>query len=374
MPPLQTGRRQTVFMLTQTKNSSLINNPKNYNIMKTIIKLLLLTATATLLAACAKENKESKSYVAAQITAEMSGPKTRASNANWNNDQIGVMVTNAPSSNMATIYKNVGYKTISTGTSADFQPTTANGGIFFKDPTEEVTFAAYAPYVASTSDATLPGNDGAITVDTRTQGTTAAQESIDYIYATGAKGSKATPSIQFKNGGAGNDHSFKHKMTRLVLKIKISGATDFANANVLNLADYTLGGLIHDGTFNITTGTATANSTTPVNDWKLRECTGAASSRTATDKCIANYDNGSGIMTLTMILLPQTLSSALSFSMVPDDGENKTYSNTTSIQPALEAEKSYTYTITVKKTGLTITGSTITDWINGGNTDADATM
>lgn len=342
--------------------------------MKTMTKLLFLTAAITLLSACAKENEGIKSSVAAQITADMGGAKTRASNANWNKDKIGVMVTNAPTSNMATIYKNVGYKTSSTNTTADFTPITTNGGIFFKDPTEEVTFAAYAPYATTADDATLPGSAGAITVDTRTQGTTALQEAIDYIYASGAKGKKATPTIQFKDNEAGSDYSFKHKMTRLVLKIKISGAGDFANTDVLNLANYTLGGLIHDGTFTITTGTAAANSTTAVSDWKLRECTGAAPSRTATDLCVADFNSSSGIMTLTMILLPQTLTGALNFSMVPDDGDNKTYSNTTAIQPALEAGKSYTYTITVKKTGLVITGSTITDWTDAGNTDADATM
>ena len=37
-----------------------------------------------------------------------------------------------------------------------------------------------------------------------------------------------------------------------------------------------------------------------------------------------------------------------------------------------EAGKAYTYNITVKKSGLTIDNTTITDWDDAGGTDGDA--
>ena len=44
------------------------------------------------------------------------------------------------------------------------------------------------------------------------------------------------------------------------------------------------------------------------------------------------------------------------------------------IKPALEAGYSLSYTITVKKTGLTLSGSTIENWNDGGSHAGDAKM
>lgn len=109
-----------------------------------------------------------------------------------------------------------------------------------------------------------------------------------------------------------------------------------------------------------------------VSDWMLRQCTGAP--KTATDKCVATFDAATGVMTFTMILLPQTLANALVLEISPDDGEYQSYSNKDMIKPALEAGYSYTYTITVKKTGLTLSGSTIENWNDGGSHAGDAKM
>ena len=109
-----------------------------------------------------------------------------------------------------------------------------------------------------------------------------------------------------------------------------------------------------------------------VSDWMLRQCTGAP--KTATDKCVATFDAATGVMTFTMILLPQTLANALVLEISPDDEEYQSYSNKDMIKPALEAGYSYTYTITVKKTGLTLSGSTIENWNDGGSHAGDAKM
>lgn len=68
------------------------------------------------------------------------------------------------------------------------------------------------------------------------------------------------------------------------------------------------------------------------------------------------------------------LANALVLEISPDDGEYQSYSNKDMIKPALEAGYSYTYTITVKKTGLTLSGSTIENWNDGGSHAGDAKM
>ena len=342
------------------------------------MKFFILAAAATLLAACTQEDEVQNNPVEARITAGVSGPKTRAVDNVWNADRIGVMVVDAPgeSTTMGKKYKNVEYRTASTGTSADFTPATAGDGIFFEDASREFTFAAYAPFASSYNASNLPGNNGKITVNTENQHTVAKQEAIDYIYATGAKGSKSNPVISFTNNTAagGSDCSFKHKMARLILKVQVSAADGFTKPSVLRFANYKLGGLIHEGTFDVLTGTATATGTV-VNDWMLIESTyPTPTTQTVTYKCVSDYDVNTGVMTLTMILLPQTLADYLNLEITPDDGESQAYSNKDMIKPALEAGYSYTYTITVKKTGLTLSGSTIENWNDGGSHSGDAKM
>ena len=67
--------------------------------------------------------------------------------------------------------------------------------------------------------------------------------------------------------------------------------------------------------------------------------------------------------TFTSILYPQTLASPLVFTATID---NRDYTSEGQIRPELNAGNSYTYTITVKKTGLEISTCTIQDWTNGG--------
>lgn len=222
------------------------------------MRFFIIAAAATLLAACTQENEVQNNPVEARITAGVSGPKTRAVDNGWNADRIGVMVVDAPgtTTTMGGKYKNVGYATTSTGTNADFTPMTAGGGIFFEDAFLEFTFAAYAPYASGANASTLPGTDGKITVNTSNQPTTTEQEKVDYIHATGAKADKDSPTVSFTDNTAagGSDCSFKHKMARLILKVQVSNTDGFDDTAVLEFADYKLGGLVHEGTFDVKTG------------------------------------------------------------------------------------------------------------------------
>lgn len=314
-----------------------------------------LAIVATMLAAC--NNDENEVYngpVEAKITAGVDGPATRAIDQKWSaGNTIGVMVTSSDNSDMENLYKNVEYTVESGGETGAFTAVTG-AGIFFQDASETVTFAAYSPYQSSTDAATLPETDGTITVsDTKDQTTTAKQEAFDFLFASGATASKNSPAVEFKE-----NYIFKHKMARLILVLKTS-ATDGFTADQVKDGTYKLSGLKHSGTFKVTDGTATATGDA-VTDWEITNN-------------VKVDDSSDKTRTYTMILLPQTISGSGALTFTATIGE-QTYTNSTSINPALAAGTSYTYTITIKKTGLTVSGCTIATWNSGTSGSGDATM
>ena len=333
--------------------------------MKKTIYLSL--AAALFMASCSNDsddNSVSNGPVAAQVTAGVNNPATRANGNQWESDEIGVMavsVSGTPAgitSTMTSLYKNVHYATPAiTADAATFTATngSASGtayGIFFQDATETVTFAAYGPYQTSAANA-LPGTNGVISANTSAQADRTAQKAFDFIFASGATASKANPQIQFSGANA-----FSHVMTRLIINVQTS-TTDGFTANEVTSGTYSLSGLTHDGTFDVKTGAAQAtvsgSSAAGSTPWSLNTAaimTSAASS--------VSFD---------AILFPQAVSS-LDFEAVIDGQSYKCQ-----ISPSLAAGKSYTYTITAKKQGLTVDGCKVNDWTtgsteNGGAADA----
>lgn len=312
----------------------------------------MIATVATMLAACSNdENEMNNGPVEVRITAGIDGPATRAIDQKWSSgNTIGVMVTTA-NSDMETLYQNVKYTVGNGGENGAFTAEPGKG-IFFQDASEEVTFAAYSPYQTSADAATLPETNGTVTgVNTQDQKTQATQETFDYLFASGATASKSNPTVEFKDG-----NNFKHKMARLILVLKTSETDGFTAGQVFN-GTYKLGGLKHNGTFNVTDGTAAATEEA-VNDWDITN----------------NYkedDKSANTRTYTMILYPQATGGALTFSATID---GQTYTNTTAIYPGLTNGNSYTYTITMKKTGLTVSGCTINKWNDGAGGSGDATM
>ena len=302
-------------------------------------KYILFAAAALALASCSndEDNTVNNGPVEARISAGVNTPATRAIDNQWEQDAIGVRVT-SPSGTMADLYKNVKYTTTANGSdAATFEAATQ--GIFFQGiGTDEVTFAAYGPYHTSAANA-LPGTDGVVENSTADQSTRDKQKAFDYIFASGATASRTAPAVQFTG-----DHAFAHKMTRLVIKVKASAESKFTPDELAN-SIYTVKGLNHAGTFNATTGKAEATGTASTDDWSLS----AYSLKSEAD----------GVTTFTSILFPQTLDEALTFKAKVG---GQTYSNSTTIKPDLAAGKSYSYTITVKRSGLEISGCTITAW------------
>lgn len=322
-------------------------------------RYFLFAAAALALTACSNDDEPlnvNNGPVEARITAGVSGPTTRAIDNVWEADEIGVMVksvtgtTQGITSVMADMYKNVKYTTnASTDAAANFTP--EGTGIFFQDANETVTFSAYGPYQTSTAANVLPETDGVISGSTTEQSNRTRQKAIDYIFATGATASRTSPTVEF-NG----DNAFKHKMARLVIVVKPGSdvtMADFAKSGTA----FKLNGLKHNGTFNVTTGEATA--TGEMSDWSL------------TQNSLLAISTEDKTYTFTSIVYPQSLGSALTFMATIDE---QTYSNSSDINPALAAGMSYTYTITVNKTGLTVSGCTIENWGNGGSGSGNATM
>jgi len=307
---------------------------------------LILAAAAMTLAACSNDDDCSKK-VAAQISAGLSAANTRAVDAKWNADKIGVSVTGGTS------YTNQEYSTTSTGsTTADF--TAVGDGIFFQD-TQTCTFSAYAPYQSA---------GGTVDVNTKDNNNTSdKQESIDFLYAAGATASESSPEVSFTDNTAsgGKDCSFHHKMARLQIVLQTSTADGFSASDIFNTEKVTLSRLKHTGTFDTTTGTAAVStSATAVEDWDITSCK-------HTDDDESTYTR-----TYSLILLPQDASQTKLPIKITINGN--TYTNDSDIKPNLEAGYSYTYTITVKKTGLTVSGCTIAEWGDGGTNSGDATM
>lgn len=316
-------------------------------------KYILFAATALALAACSSDEENlTDDPVGARISAGVNTPETRAINNLWEADEIGVMVTEAESSDMAELYKNVKYATTASDAASASFTAAAGDGIFFQDASETVTFAAYAPYQASAANV-LPDTDGVISGSTAEQSTREKQKAFDYIYASGATASRSNPTVEFKD-----EHAFAHKMTRLILIVKTSEQDGFTAGQVTN-GEYSLSGLRHEGTFDVKSGTAAANTEgKTTNDWSLTTNS-------------LKTDGETEQMTFTSILYPQTPGSTLTFKAVID---GQTYTNSTDINPDFAAGKSYTYTITVKKTGLAVSGCTIEDWGDDTGGSGDATM
>ena len=323
-------------------------------------KFFIFAAAALTLAACSNdENMEmTDGPVAARITAGLSAPTTRAIGTNWNADRIGVWVKDAPASDMENLYKNVLYTTTSTGATADFTATTGEG-IFFQDATETVTFAAYAPYQESDDNATLPGvnKDGLVKVNTETNNTETLQEDIDFLFAEGATATRTNYTVTFADNTAsgGADHSFHHKMAQLNVVFQASETDGFGPNDIFG-GSFNLGGLVHDGTFNVTDGT-TALTEEPLDSWDISGC---------------KYTDAATTRTYSLILLPQDLTNKALNVKVGIGGQ--TYSNSDAINPNLQAGYTYTYTITVKKSGLVVSGCTITPWTSGTGGSGDAEM
>lgn len=291
-------------------------------------RLFAFAALALSLAACTNDNENlNDGPVAAVINAEISDAvSTRASGTQWaERDEIGI-------SEIRFGYTNVPYR----WESGKFTPT---GTIIFFQDDDPTTFSAYYPYDAdggtltATTDATAQQN----------------QPAMDFLYATGATASTHNPEVNFTDDtdAGGKDCSFHHCMSQITLTFKAGSGVDF---NTIKPTGYTLSGLVLEGSFDTTTGTAEADDATATQDL---------------DMTLTN-----GALTSSVILFPQTKAS-IGLSVYYN---SQPYTATLTVPDgALKAGNNYTYTVTVRNKDLSISSATISDWnpVNGGNVNAD---
>lgn len=308
-------------------------------------KLWVIAAMATALTACSNNDEIENERVEAQVTAGV-GVTTRMSGTTWEaDDVIGVYVTGVTGttegfiSKMESIYRNAKY-VLSRGANSGNATFTAEESdkIYFQDSNETVTFSAYYPYQ------NIPWN---ISIDTKNYNTAGGQKKIDFLHATGATASKSSPAISFTG-----DHEFHHVMSRLMLNIKCSTVDGFESTSLPADARVTLSGLVHEGTLDF-----------HFNNIGVPQLKAGAAA-------VADWDVTSSFGSL--ILLPQDLSAAPLTIAITVNGQ--TYKNSTSICPRMEPGTAYSYNITLRKTGMTISGCTISDWRQSNGGDGDATL
>ena len=294
--------------------------------MKT--RLLTFAALALAFAACTNDEENlNDGPVAAQFIADIT-PATRVNSegTDWTDgDRIGVTgagFTNVP-------YKRENGKFVTDGTT-----------IYFND-TETHTFHAYYPYQS---------DGGTVTVSTAAdkQG-----PGIDFLFASGAKGSTRSPEVSFtdKTDKGGEDNSFHHRMSLIKFTFKPGDGLIF---NGMEPADYTLDGLKHEGTFDTATGTTavTAAVESPI----TMQLGGATTSQ--------------------VIILPQEVNSSLKLK-VSFNGQNYTTTLPNPSKPEanqFSAGYAYTYNITLNNKGITVEEPEITPWEPGNSNDVSITL
>ena len=174
------------------------------------------------------------------------------------------------------------------------------------------------------------------------------QPAIDFLYATGATASTHNPEVNFTDDTAagGTDCSFHHCMSQITLTFQEGSGVDF---NTIKPTDYTLSGLVLEGSFDTTTGTAETDANAQTADLTMEL---------------------NGVLTSSVILFPQSTAS-IGLSVYYN---SQPYTATLTIpEGALKAGNNYTYTVTVRNKDLTVSSATISDWnpVNGGNVNAD---
>lgn len=282
-----------------------------------IRNIIIISATLALVACSSQDDPLGNKLdvpVAAEVSASIGESDTRVNGTNWDStDAIGI----SNGSN----YKNVKYN-VADATSGTFEPTSGNG-IFF-DTSGDVTFTAYYPFsgLSGTAYESIP----------KTTSDQTMSKSFDFLWAE-VKTTYKDPKINF---------DFKHKMTRLILNLQGDSKSGITSSDISG-ATYKLGGIKHSGSFNTATGTTTTTNTV-TNNWDITNLA----------------TTSSNLRTFTMILFPQTVSKLTLSATIGGQNYVCEISNL-----ELKAGTSYSYTITVKKTGLEVSNATITNWSTG---------
>jgi hypothetical protein len=295
--------------------------------------ILYATAATLALAACSNDGNEAETAPQAlQLQANIA-TETRVSNGAFvKDDAIGVYAVSTAAGGL-TSGSNVKY--VATDGSGNFSSSTP---IYYKDK-NAVNVAAYYPYAETLTN-------GAMSV-TRA-------EQVDYLFAKAENVAYNTAKLSL---------TFDHVTAQFTLIVK-------AGTGVPSLADLTtvtLKGLNSAGSFNTQTGVLT--SSTPA-DYALAaaDFTATASAETTTTTTTTTPATSEYA---TLLLFPTSGQTDIAVDVVYG---GVTYSGTLTSANGLLAGKSYTYTLTINRTGLTVDSASITPWGSGATGSSDATI
>lgn len=281
-------------------------------------KYILLAAAAISLAACNNDDNILDEPVAAQISATIGeSGVSRATDSKWTpGDAIGIT--------MSSRYVNI--KHVTQDGDGNF---TADNTLYFKNKREPVDLAAYYPFRGT------EGTTPIIEASTRTADQTSTrQPTFDFLYAslTGVTGSD--PNVNFE---------FSHQMCKLTLIFK--NGND--GTDVSKISSYTLGGLILDGSFNTASGISSVKN-------------GAEPEDLSIDLSLSDVTVTSGEALPPLIVFPQTVEK---LTLKISDSEGQDYACELKFKDnKLLPGNNYQWTITVKKTALTVGTPLINDW------------
>lgn len=318
---------------------------KPFTSIRHIAAISVAAISLLLTAGCSGEENEpgGNTSNAAIITASVGKAdnvaSTRASETAWDaGDCIGIS-TSSTSTKGKTNYINIRYQT----DGSVFSPVPGAAGedntIYFQG-TSRMEFTAYYP--CQGANGTKPGNNGVITRTlTAADQSTANLPDIDYLWAQKTAQS-SNPKVDFL---------FSHRMSRLVLNFKAGAGVSLPPDGLA----YTLTGLVQEGAFDTSTGEAKATGSTPA------DLTGLPTTPTTTT-------TATGQATGTTILWPQAANSVrlqLTLNGITF-GAVLTFPSGTAAGEALAPSTSYTFNVTVERTGLEIGNADIDGWTDDG--------
>lgn len=318
---------------------------KPFTSIRHIAAISVAAISLLLTAGCSGEENEpgGNASNAAIITASVGKAdnvaSTRASETAWDvGDCIGIS-TSSTSTKGKTNYINIRYQT----NGSVFSPVPGAAGedntIYFQG-TSPMEFTAYYP--CQGANGTRPGNNGVITRTlTAADQSTANLPDIDYLWAQKTAQS-SNPKVDFL---------FSHRMSRLVLNFKAGAGVSLPPDGLA----YTLTGLVQEGAFDTSTGEAKATGSTPA------DLTGLPTTPTTTT-------TATGQATGTTILWPQAANSVrlqLTLNGITF-GAVLTFPSGTAAGEALAPSTSYTFNVTVERTGLEIGNADIDGWTDDG--------
>lgn len=150
--------------------------------------------------------------------------------------------------------------------------------------------------------------------------------------------------------------TFKHCLSKININISAGDGIDPVD---LQDATVTILNTTTGGTFNVQTGAVTAN--------------GVQAAATPIIAGTLEVREDTGVQGISAIIVPQTVSAGRQFISIRYGGDQQTpatelfYTLPQAASVDFAAGYSYTFNITAKKSGLTLDGSTITDWTDNPN-------